>query len=116
MDVVIFGATGLTGRLLTEQAFANGHVVTAFVRDPSRLKTPDGSVRVLQGDVLDAASVDRAVADQNAVFVALGTATRRGVPEVLLQGIRHILDAMESHGVGRIIVLSAAGALRERAG
>src|ERR1700704_5493742 len=116
MDVVIFGATGLTGRLLTEQAFANGHVVTAFVRDTSRLKTPDGSVRVIQGNVLDAASVDRAVAGQNAVFVALGTATRRGSPQVLPQGIRHILDAMERHRVRRIVVLSAAGALHEPAG
>src|SRR5207244_12178132 len=116
MKVVIFGATGQTGRLLTERAVANGHTVTAFVRDPARLTIPSGSVPVVRGDVLDAASVDRAVAGQQAVLVALGTATRRGSPPVLPQGIRHILEAMERHRVQRIVVLSAAGALRERAG
>jgi len=115
VKVVIFGATGQTGRLLIERAGANGHVVAAFVRDPTRVNIPDRSVRVVEGDVLDSAAVDRAVAGQEGVLVALGTATR-GSPQVLPQGIRHILDAMEKHGMRRIIVLSAAGALHEPAG
>src|SRR5438874_2517401 len=55
---------------------------------------------------------------ENAVglLVALGTAARRGSPQVLPHGIRHILDAMERHGVRRIVVLSAAGALHEPVG
>ena len=115
MRIVIFGATGQTGRLVTNQAVSAGHDVTAFVRDPGRLNFPGGSVRVVHGNVLDAASVDRAVADQEAVLVALATATR-GQPPVLPEGIRHILDSMEKHGVRRIVVLSAAGALHEPAG
>lgn len=116
MNVVIFGATGQTGRLLTARAIAAGHVVTVFVRDPARLNAPGDSVRIIQGDVLDPAAVDRAVAGQQAVLVALGTATRRGSPQVLPQGIRRILDAMERHGVRRVVVLTAAGALHEPAG
>ena len=116
MNVVIFGATGQTGRLLVERAVSAGHVVTAFVRNPASLNAPRDSVRIVLGDVLDPTAVDRAVADQQAVLVALGTAIRRGSPQVLPQGIRHILDAMERHGVRRIVVLSAAGALHERAG
>ena len=116
MNVVIFGATGQTGRLLVERAVSAGHVVTAFVRNPASLNAPRDSVRIVLGDVLDPTAVDRAVADQQAVLVALGTAIRRGSPQVLPQGIRHILEAMERHGVRRIVVLSAAGALHERAG
>jgi len=37
MELTIFGATGVTGTLLTEQALAAGHQVTAVVRDPARL-------------------------------------------------------------------------------
>jgi len=103
LKVVIFGATGQTGRLLAERAVAHGHAVTVFARDPGSLSAPGGSVRV-------------AVADQEAVLVALGSATRRGSPQVLPDGIRHILDAMERHGVRRIVVLSAAGALHEPVG
>ena len=113
-NIVIFGATGQTGRLLTERAITAGHVVTAFARDPARMTVSHKPLRIVQGDVLDAASVDRAVAGQDAVLSALGTAARRS-PAVLPEGIRHILDAMERHGARRIIVVSAAGALRERA-
>src|SRR5438094_2685238 len=116
LKVVIFGATGQTGRLLAEREVAHGHAVTVFARDPGSMSAPGGSVRVVRGDVLDAASVDHAVADQEAVLVALGSATRRGSPQVLPDGIRHILDAMERHGVRRIVVLSAAGALHEPVG
>jgi len=116
MNVVIFGATGQTGRLLAGRAVADGHTVTAFVRDPARLNLTHDSVRIVQGDVLDAAAVDRGVAGQQAVLVALGTATSRSSPPVLPQGIRHILDAMEKLGVRRIVVLSAAGAIHEPAG
>src|SRR5439155_14987289 len=115
VKVVIFGAAGQTGRLLIERAVANGHGVAAFVRDPTRVNIPDRSVRVVEGDVLDSAAVDRALAGQEGVLVALGTATR-GSPQVLPQGIRHILDAMEAHGVRRVVILSAAGALHEKAG
>src|SRR5438552_2296737 len=116
VNAVVFGASGQTGRLLIDRAVASGYVVTAFVRDPARLNALRDSVRVVQGDALDSGSVDLAVADQEAVLVALGSATRRGSPQVLPHGIRHILDAMERHGVRRIVVLSAAGALHEPVG
>src|SRR5207244_11976485 len=111
LKAVIFGATGQTGRLLAERAVAHGHAVTVFARDPGSLSAPGESVRVVRGNVLDAASVDHAVADQEAVLVALGTAARRRSPQVLPHGIRHILDAMKMQGARRILVLSAAGAL-----
>jgi uncharacterized protein YbjT (DUF2867 family) len=37
MKIVIFGATGETGRQLVEQALAAGHEVVAYVRNPSKL-------------------------------------------------------------------------------
>ncbi|HKW43040.1 MAG TPA: SDR family oxidoreductase [Thermoplasmata archaeon] len=115
VKVVIFGGTGQTGRLLVERAVFAGHEVTVFARDPARASARRESVRLVLGDVLDAASLPPAVVGQEAVLVALGTATR-GSPPVLPQGLRHILDTMEAHGVRRIIVLSAAGALHEPAG
>ena len=35
MKLLILGATGRTGRLVTEKALSRGHDVTAFVRTPS---------------------------------------------------------------------------------
>ena len=115
MKLVIFGATGQTGRLLIARGLSEGHQVTGFARNPTRLDATSGSMRAVQGNVLDPTAVDRAVAGQEAVLSVLGTAPR-GFPPVLPNGTRHILDAMQRHGVRRIVVLSAAGALHEPAG
>ena len=115
MKIVLFGCTGQTGRLLAGQALLEGHEVTAFARDPARMTVVHSRLRVVRGDVLDVASVDRAVAGHDVVLSALGIPAWRP-PPVLSQGVRNVLDAMERHRVRRIVVLSAAGALREDAG
>ena len=115
MKVIVFGATGDTGRWITDRAAQAGHAVTAFVRDPDRMRVVHDRVKIVRGDVLEPASVDGAVAGQDAVLSALGSTARNPAP-VLSDGVRHILDAMQTHRVRRLVVLSAAGALGESAG
>ena len=107
MRLLIFGATGGTGRELVRQALERGHSVTAFARDPAALDTGDG-FRGIAGDVLDAAAVDRAVAGHEAVLCALGKpATSPGT--VRSQGTRNIVRAMERVGPRRLICQSTIG-------
>ena len=40
MNIVIFGANGPTGRLLTQQALEKGYMVTAFTRHPEAFPIP----------------------------------------------------------------------------
>lgn len=70
--LLVFGATGGTGRQIVRQAIRQGHVVTAFARDPSKIRLTHENLRVVQGDILQPDSVDRAVAGQDAVLSALG--------------------------------------------
>ena len=44
MKVIVFGATGTTGREVVAQDLEQGHMVTAFVRNPEK---------VVQGGVLN---------------------------------------------------------------
>ena len=73
MKLLIFGATGGTGRALVEQALAQGHSVTAFARDPAKVRTTHQNLTVSQGNMLDPSSVEAAVQGQDAVLSALGT-------------------------------------------
>lgn len=74
MKLVVFGASGGTGKRIVQQALRQGHVVTAFVRDPAKMRAAaDGNLRVVRGDVLDAESVNAAVAGQEGVLSAVGT-------------------------------------------
>src|SRR4051794_39698374 len=68
MHIAVFGANGATGRLLTKQALAAGHAVTAVTRRPEEFPIRDARLQVMRGDVFDLASVAQAVAGQDAVL------------------------------------------------
>lgn len=107
MELVVFGSTGGTGRQLVEQALERGHTVTAFARDPSKLDIEHANLKAVRGDVLDLASVERAVRGQEAVLCSIG-AGRKG--RIRSEGTRNIIRAMENAGVRRLICQSTIGA------
>lgn len=108
MKLAIFGATGGTGQELVAQALAQGHEVTAFVRNPAKLPLTHERLRVIAGDVTDAAAVAQAVAGQDAVLSALGSPNLQA-NTVLSDGTRHIIAAMEANGVRRFVCETSLG-------
>ena len=109
MRVLIVGATGGTGRELVAQALERGHTVTALVRDPSKLQSSHALLTVVQGDVLDEASVGRAMEGQEAVLSALGHKRFFYPTRILSDGTRNILRAMDTHGTRRLVVETSLG-------
>ena len=109
MKIVIFGASGQTGRELVTQALELGHVVTAFARRPETLGGADGRVRVVQGDIIDAAVVTRAVEGQEAVLSALGASNPMRPYPAFRTGIENIVKAMQTSDVRRLVYLSFLG-------
>ena len=79
MKIVIFGANGATGRLLTGQALAAGHDVAAVTRRPADFPITHERLSVVAADVLDARAVEAAVEAADVVLSTLGTPfTRQG--------------------------------------
>lgn len=108
MKLLVFGATGGTGRHLVEQALAHGHDVTAFVRNPAAVRLSHARLQIAQGDVMDAAAVERVMPSRDAVLCALGApATKTGT--VRSEGTRSIVRAMERAGVRRFICQTSLG-------
>jgi putative NADH-flavin reductase len=73
MKLLVFGASGGTGRRLVQQALDHGHVVTAFARDPTKVHVVHANLHVVRGDILEPDTIDSAVAGQDGVLSALGT-------------------------------------------
>jgi putative NADH-flavin reductase len=114
MKLVIFGATGGTGRELVKQALEQGHSVTAYARTPAKLDDIEhANLQVIQGDVLDPEVVERAVAGQDAVLSAIGAGAERTT--IREDGTRNIIAAMEKTGVQRLICQSSLGVGDSRA-
>lgn len=113
MRIVIFGANGPTGRLLTAQSVTAGHDTVAVTRRPEAFPLRDIRLRVLGGDVLDQDVVDRAVEGSDAVLSSLGVPFGEAPVEVYSRGAEHMLDAMKRYDVGRLVVVSSGAVTGE---
>jgi putative NADH-flavin reductase len=106
MRVIVFGASGRTGRLVVGQAIAREHSVTAFVRDASKQWFPDAA-RVVQGEPSHPKAVEAAIAGNDAVISALGPIAGITVTEIS-DATRTIADAMERLGLRRLVTAANA--------
>lgn len=109
MKLIVFGATGGTGREVMQQALARGHEVTVFLRNPAKLGFTHPQLRVVTGDVFDAAAVAAALPGHDAVLSALGTKPWKQTT-ACSEGAANIIGGMKTHGLRRLIVVSTVGA------
>lgn len=108
VKIVVFEATGGTGRLLVECALGRGHQVTAFARAPDELGALRNRVRIVHGDVLDGGAVSDAVDGQEAALVALVDTRSRATGRNAASGTLNVVRSMQRYGVRRLVVLSSA--------
>lgn len=112
MKLALLGATGLTGGLVLSQALAQGHEVTALVREPSRVSLSFPRLTVLGGSPTVSEDVERCVRRNDAVIHCLGIGGKGdGQPTTLVSNsVKVVLAAMAKHGVPRIVCMSNVGA------
>jgi putative NADH-flavin reductase len=108
MKLVIFGANGPTGRLLTGQALDAGHTVTAFTRHADAFPLAHDELRIVQGDALDPSGVAAAIAGQDAVLSTLGARYSRKPIALYSAGTANMIQAMRDHGVRRLACVSSS--------
>ena len=108
MKLLILGATGDTGKELVTQALEQGHIVTAFARNPTDVTKKHDSLSVIQGNILDYTSIQRAVKGQDAIISALGIRILKK-NTIISDGTKNIINAMGKYGVKRFVCLSSIG-------
>ena len=109
MKLLIIGGTGGTGQELIKQALEQGHHLTALVRNPAKIKIVNQNLRVIKGNVLDYDQVQEVVAGQDAVLSALGHKRFFIKTNILSEGTKNIIQAMEKHQVNRFICITSLG-------
>lgn len=109
MKLLVIGGSGTLGREVLMRGVRSAHAVTTLVRRPDRFPPIDGIV-IIAGDVLDSASVDAAVADQEVVISVLGTPLSRKPTTLLSDGTRNVVEAMKRKGVNRLLCVTGIGA------
>lgn len=107
MRVIIFGASGSIGKHLVDQALAAGHQVRAFSRNPATLRIDHPNLSLWPGDVFDLSSVAAAIEGCDGVLIALGSSKLAN--KVRSVGTRNIVQAMQQHGVKRLVCQTTLG-------
>lgn len=113
MKLIVFGASGLLGPRLVDEALARGHEVTAVARDAARLDAHGGRVRVASADATDPDSVAAVATGHDA---ALSAVLQHERPAMLVDAARGLLEGLALAGVPRLVVAGGAGSLRVPSG
>ncbi|WP_336785811.1 NAD(P)-dependent oxidoreductase [Paenibacillus sp. MMO-177] len=115
MKIIVFGATGNTGKRLLAQGIKMGHEMTAFVRNSEKLYAQLSEhsamhVKVIVDDIMDPVSVAKALAHQDAAIIAAGHA---GQGDEFVRIVDNIISQCEIQPSfsGRVWIMGGAGLL-----
>ena len=118
MQITIFGAAGLVGKRLCDQALALGWRVKAFDRKIEQWLDKEEvtpNLVVIKGYMMDATGVAKAIQGSSAVIMALTGNLESGDKSRSI-GCKHILAAMQDQKVERLLVLGDYGVLPYESG
>jgi putative NADH-flavin reductase len=108
MKITLYGASGMIGSRILDEALRRGHTVIAVVRDPAKIAARP-EVTIVAGDATDAASVAATAAGSDIAISAYSPGV--GDQDDLSQNARALLDGLARARVGRVIVVGGAGSL-----
>lgn len=115
MKLVILGATGEIGLEVVRQAIERGHSVTAFVRSPERLRAFSGNIRIIQGDLLNASDLKRALEGHDGLISGFGPRLplSKSDADLLERFATALTNAMLHTTVRRAVIVSTAFLFRD---
>ncbi|WP_198174905.1 NAD(P)-dependent oxidoreductase [Spirosoma arboris] len=107
LSILVFGATGGTGKQFVELALAAGHRITAIVRNPATITQQHPNLRVVQGDSMELNTFAAEVDGHDAVVSCLGVKKLKPTT-VYSVSVANILKAMQGTTVKRLICISSS--------
>jgi putative NADH-flavin reductase len=112
MVITIFGATGMVGKQLVEQALYRGHIVKAFGRNVfAELPMDEKKLQLIKGALFDEKDVLHAIKGSDAVLSSLG-GDFSGEDKTRSLGMKNIVAQMQKAGVNRIVAIGGLGVLQ----
>jgi uncharacterized protein YbjT (DUF2867 family) len=111
MKALVAGATGQTGQRIVQELVRRGIPVKALVRDANSAKnTLPAEVEIVEGDVLNPASLSQALTDCTVLLCATGA--RPGFDptapyKVDYEGNKNLVDVAKAKGIEHFVLVSS---------
>ena len=110
MKFLIIGASRGIGLEVVRQALDANHEVTALLRNPSTFELSHEKLTVLKGDILDKASIEKALIGQDVVCLTIGIKVTRKPVSVFSKGAATVVESMKNSSCKRLITVTGIGA------
>ncbi|XP_019631739.1 PREDICTED: flavin reductase (NADPH)-like [Branchiostoma belcheri] len=109
MKLAVFGASGSTGVELVKQALAQGHDVTALVRDPDKMAglVPNKDLKIEKIDLSSADTVEPHLQEKDAVLSCLGSYSWFGSVTLYTDSMGVIVTAMRKNNIKRLVCITS---------
>jgi uncharacterized protein YbjT (DUF2867 family) len=109
MKIAVIGATGMLGKPVTRALIHSGLEVTIIARHPEKAKTLFADTKIIQADLKDFKSLEKALTGQEAIYLNLSIEQKQKPGDFCTEteGIQNIITACKTTGVRRIAYLSS---------
>jgi len=117
MKLLVLGASGGCGKWICKLAAKRGHRVRVLVR-PGTQFDPASNIEVVRGNVLEKATLETVLKNQDGVLSALGIKRKSpnnpwspivSPPDLTTQVAECLVELMPKMGIPRVVTISAAG-------
>jgi putative NADH-flavin reductase len=110
MKIVLYGATGKSGKVILKELVDRGHTVLAVARTPESVEKLNG-VTTAQDDLTDASKTVRILAGANADAVVSALGPPADNTDALLPISGTLVAAIKKNGGPRLLIVGGAGGL-----
>lgn len=111
MKLAIIGATGFVGSAVVSEALAQGHQVTAFVRNTEKLPM-HVSLTAIGLDVFNENALSAELKGHDAVISTYNPGwTNPNIRQEMIDGSAHIIQATKNADIQSLLVVGGAGSL-----
>jgi putative NADH-flavin reductase len=112
MKIVIFGATGFSGKAILKETLSQQHQVTVLVRNKSSILVQDKNLNIVEGNVSDKHTVAEVLKNSDAVIQCLGVGGKGNgkLTTFISDATKIIVEEMEKQQIKRLIAMSNVGA------
>ena len=112
-NIVVFGATGRTGKYIVQYALQAGHQVTAFDHHADKLAFNHPNLHIAVGDVYNREQVEKAIEGKDVVISALGTTKIDGdAVNLMSDAMKLFSEIMKEKGIKRVLAVGGLAVLQ----
>jgi len=110
--IALIGASGLVGSAILKESLQRGHMVTAIVRNPDKIKLEDPNLLIKKGDVLSEQSVPELISGADVVISAYNPGwTNPNIAEETTRAYNSIIGGVKKAKIPRLLIVGGAGSL-----